>query len=168
MGGSRKTIQEGGIMNYSNEELQNILNRPGYRVDTTGLIPSPKPKIAKSGVLPAQRQGNGRSSKYNAIPAEYNGIRYPSKHEAQTAQDLDLQVKAGEIDFYLRQVNFPLPGCTYRADFVTFKAIRGIECPGWPNFIIKVVEAKGYPTQSWKMKQKLFKETYPNLELKVV
>jgi hypothetical protein len=167
--------KENEIMGYSKDELAEILKNPDLKIDTTGLIPTGNAKSCYSDVLPVQTGLSGRSGKYNATRTEYNGVTYPSKHEAQTAQELDLQIKAGEIDFYLRQVNFPLPGCVYRADFVTFKAQelkrefdwdKGLTYPiSWK---IQVVESKGYPTPEWKRKLRLFKTTYPNLELKVV
>lgn len=114
---------------------------------------------------PRQRDTSERSGKFNATRTDYNGIIYPSKHEALTARDLDLQIKAGEIDFYLRQVPFVLPGgIIYRADFLTFKQKKS----NWPFWDIKVIESKGYPTPTWRLKLKLFKEAYPNLEIKIV
>ncbi len=51
-------------------------------------------------------------SKYHNQRTEHGGVVYQSKHEAETVMGLDLQVKAGEIDFYLRQVPFSLGGDT--------------------------------------------------------
>lgn len=106
-------------------------------------------------------------SKYLNRRTEYNGNLYASKKEATTAFVLDLRKAAGEISFWLRQVNFPLLGkMVYRADFVTFTwtgyTVGGI------TWLVKVIEVKGYQTEAWKMKRKLFAETYPNLELEVI
>ena len=112
-----------------------------------------------------------RNGKYNAIPTIYNGATYPSKAEARKAQELDLMVKAGEIDFYLRQVPFLLPGnITYRADFVTFTGDKAsnIKMPDSCQFVVTVIEVKGFSTPSWRMKYKLFKASYPNLSIEIV
>ncbi len=106
-------------------------------------------------------------SKYRNRRTEYNGMLYASKKEAQKAFDLDLLKAAGEITFWLRQVNFPLLGkMVYRADFVTFAVIGYTQ--GGITWIVKVIEVKGYQTEAWKLKRKLFAETYPNLELEVI
>ncbi|MFA4917010.1 MAG: DUF1064 domain-containing protein [Syntrophales bacterium] len=111
------------------------------------------------------------ANKYHVSAKEdrtYNGITYDSKKEMQKAQELDLLVKAGEIDFWLRQVVFPLPGgITYRADFVTFVSVFYDEAES-PHWNIEVIEVKGMWTDTAKLKMKLFKVTYPNLTLEVV
>ena len=110
-----------------------------------------------------------KPSKYGAQRTEYNGYVYASKHEAQAAQDLDLMIKAGEIDFYLRQVPFALPGrITYRADFVTYQAVQMDDDPPTVLYRVIVVEAKGMWTPEAKLKIKLFKERYPNLNVRIV
>lgn len=128
-------------------------------------------KVASKAQLPTQQ----RKNKYHATRTEYNGIWYQSKKEARSARDLDLLQKAGEFDFYLRQVNFPLggdPPVYYRADYVTFKYFatgygkRSKIIPGFWD--IKVIEPKGFETDVWKMKRKLFREKYPNLNLEVI
>lgn len=65
----------------------------------------------------AQQQGATaaiapKPNKYGAQRTERGGIVYASKLEAACAAQLDLEVKAGLIDFYLRQVRFPLEGQT--------------------------------------------------------
>lgn len=111
-----------------------------------------------------------KHNKFGNTRTEYNGVVYDSKAEADKARELDLLVKAGDIDFYLRQVNFPLPGgINYRADFVTYKAqwIAGPPIDRTHTWTIEVIEVKGFSTKEWKLKQKLFKQTYPNLTLRV-
>jgi hypothetical protein len=111
-------------------------------------------------------------SKYRNKRTAYNGIIYDSKAEASKAAELDLLVKAGEIDFYLRQIPFPLPGgIIYRADFVTFEKVELTPYKDSPTYldgwVIEVIEVKGMPTKEWKMKEKLFREKYPKLVLRV-
>jgi hypothetical protein len=116
----------------------------------------------------AQNLTTKRTNKYNAIPTAYNGVVYHSKKEAEYAQTLDMRLKAGELDYILRQVPFPLPGnppIIYRADFVALHFWDDGDYQGWD---ITVYEVKGLRTKEWVMKEKLFKATYPNLTLEVV
>ncbi len=107
------------------------------------------------GIRLDSRPVSAKPSKYRNRRTEYNGMLYASKKEAQTAFNLDLLKAAGEISFWLRQVNFPLLGkMGYRADFVTFAVIGYTQ--GGITWIVKVIEVKGYQTEAWKMKRKLF------------
>jgi len=119
----------------------------------------------------------------------YRGTVYDSKKEMQTAQELDLLVKAGELTFWLRQVPFVIgfdPLTIYRADFVTFKGwtqiVSQLEAAAFPapltitetsaTFEVTVIEVKPKSEKAWapgaKRKLKLFRAKYPNLELKIV
>ena len=125
--------------------------------------PEPWPRAGKIPQPPAP-------GKYHAIKTEHNGIVYHSKKEAAKAQELDILVKSRNITFYLRQVPFTLSGgIVYRADFVTFKAewIAGPPSDRTHIWKIKVIEVKGFKTPEWKMKLKLFRATYPSLDLEV-
>lgn len=124
--------------------------------------------------------------KYHVAPAPermYNGILYASKKEATFARHLDLQVRAGEITYWLRQVPFPLPGnTTYRADFVIFKAFWDDNFPkaSMQLWIVTVYEVKMYRkatqkhkegyffTPEAKLKMKLFRQQYPDLRIEIV
>jgi hypothetical protein len=116
--------------------------------------------------------GPTRKSKYNSIPTLYNGVRYHSKKEAAKAAELDLRVKAGEIDYVLRQVPFDLgASIIYKADFMTFTKFT-LQYPskfGWKDlWKITVYEVKGMETPAWKLKHKLFKEKYPLIRLELI
>lgn len=90
--------------------------------------------------------------KFRAKPTTFQGRKYASKLEASYAQTLEMNKKGGHLLFYLEQVPFSLPGgITYRADFMEF----------WSNGEVVVTEVKGFETPEWKMKHKLFEETYP-------
>ena len=116
-------------------------------------------QIAVSLVQPSKRR-----SKYNAVPTTYNGVVYASKKEAAFAQELDLKLKAGEVDYILRQVPFDLgAGIIYRADFVTIT--KYTQQYHWN---VVVYEVKGMETPAWKLKHKLFKDKYPLIQLEVV
>lgn len=108
---------------------------------------------------------DAKPQKYRSRRTVYNNVTYHSAKEAAKAQELDLLVKAGLINFYLRQVPFDLggnPPIVYRADFMVYTKLLG---GYW--WLIKVIEVKGYETKEWKLKQKLFRATYPNLSLEV-
>jgi hypothetical protein len=150
-------------VNITEEELAKLLQE---NTDVT-IEDRLFPKQPVSPVQPSKRQ-----HKYNVSPAEdrtFNGVIYASKAECKKAKELDLQQKAGEIDYILRQVPFPLPGnITYRADFMTLSRLESsnpLDIFGWN---IKVIEVKGMALPSWKLKYKLFKATYPLIDLIIV
>ena len=90
--------------------------------------------------------------KFNAQRTEYAGRRYPSKKQANYAQELDLRVKANEVLFYLEEVPFRLPGgVVYRADFIEF----------WVNGEVHIVDTKGYRTQDYIAKKRMVEALYP-------
>jgi hypothetical protein len=102
----------------------------------------------------------------NAKKQEYNGFRYDSGFEATYAMFLDGELKAKRIKGYDRQVNLDLVVnnfkiCQYRIDFVVYHLDGTTE----------YVEVKGYQTDVWKLKWKLFEATYsemPNVKLTII
>lgn len=91
-----------------------------------------------------------RPNKYNARKTPYRGVTYDSAREAKYAFELDMRKRAGQIDGWERQVPIKLhahgkPICTYKIDFVVYR-----------NGITEYVEVKGYETDVWKLKWKLF------------
>jgi hypothetical protein len=81
-----------------------------------------------------------------------SGRSYASKLEAAYASRLELAKASGSLIFYLEQVPFRLPGgVIYRLDFMEF----------WENGDIILTEVKGMETPEWKLKHKLFLDTYP-------
>lgn len=98
-------------------------------------------------------------NKWHVAPKEeriYNGKLYASKKEALKAQELDLRVKAGDIDFYLEQVPFKLPGgAKHRLDFVTFKQVEKI-----PLYEVHFIEVKGRDLELGKLKRHQTEELF--------
>lgn len=102
----------------------------------------------------------------SAKKQDFNGHLYDSKFEAGYAQELELRLKAKDIKGYAVQQNLDLIVngylvCQYRIDFVIFHN----------DGIIEYVETKGYATDVWKLKWKLFEALYsdkPNVKLTVV
>jgi len=100
--------------------------------------------------LPAPSRG-----KYKSRKVWYNGAQYHSVREAQYAHSLDLRVRAKEITSWKRQVKIPLKVgdvliTNYIIDFVvTYNSGRK-----------EYLEVKGFETDVWKIKWKLFKVLY--------
>ena len=106
-------------------------------------------------------------SKYGNRKASYNGVVYHSQLEAEYAQDLDLRVKAKDIKSWERQVKLSLDVngvhiCNYFIDFLIHHNDGSRE----------YVEAKGFPTDLWRLKwkltQALWDEICPDAKLTLV
>lgn len=92
-----------------------------------------------------------KQSKYKNSPRDYAGNQYHSIKEAKYARDLDLRKRAGEIVSWERQVRQELYAyekhiCNYFIDFVINHN------DGSKEF----VEVKGFATDVWRLKWKLF------------
>ena len=107
-----------------------------------------------------------RVGKYNASPQVYDGNRYHSRKEARHAAFLDLQRKSHDpeqrVVEWRRQVKTPLVVngkhiCNWYVDFeVTYADGR-----------CELHEVKGYATEVYLMKRKLFEALYPERTLRV-
>lgn len=96
-------------------------------------------------------------SKYHSTKCSYNGISFDSKKERDRYCELLLLEKAGKISGLKLQVPFELipkqkgeRSTTYKADFVYREGSEMI-----------VEDVKGYKTDVYKIKRKLFKWRYP-------
>ena len=100
-------------LRFTEEEYQEFLRRNNlHREDHKGMTGTEKPKRTK--------YGNRR--------VEINGMKFDSKHEAETFLQLDARRRAGELRCVLRQVPFDLPGgIRYIADFVAILPDMRIE-----------------------------------------
>jgi hypothetical protein len=148
-------------MKLSDRDIQELKETyPNISEDVIELNSNRKPiQRTVVNVQPVKRRG-----KYNATPTTFNGVVYHSKKESVFAQKLDLMLKAGEIDYILRQVPFPLGGgVIYRADFMTLTKLTQEH-----HWNMVVYEVKGMWTPSAKLKMKLFKSIYPNLKLEII
>lgn len=106
-----------------------------------------------------------KKTKYSNNRVRVDGILFDSQLEANYYQDLKLQLKAGLIKGFCRQPEFVLVAgfadrqpITYRADFIVFNLDGTVE----------IIDTKGYETETFRLKEKLFREKFPGLELKVV
>jgi hypothetical protein len=94
-------------------------------------------------------------SKFGNIKAQHDGITYHSKFERDYAAQLDLRKKAKDILDWRRQVRIPLEVngyliANYYIDFVIDHNDGSTE----------YVEVKGFETDVWRMKWKLFESLY--------
>jgi hypothetical protein len=106
-----------------------------------------------------------RKSKYNSKRTWADGICFDSQREAEYYRDLKLLFQAGEIKgfcmqpvFILQEGNEEHRAITYRADFIVFHYDGTAE----------IIDTKGFETEVFKIKRKLFEDKFPELEIKVV
>ncbi len=91
------------------------------------------------------------SSKYHARRTGH----YASKKEAKYAAELKLMKEAGEIEFWLEQVPFRLPGgTTYRLDFLVFR----MDSMG--SWDLEFIEVKGMKIRLGEIKRHQVEEIY--------
>lgn len=102
----------------------------------------------------------------NAKGCSYRNSQYDSSFEMQYAIFLDSQQKTGKILKYERQVKIPLIVngyliCNYYIDYLVY----------YPDGTKEYVECKGWATEVWKMKWKLFEALFsdlPDVKLTIV
>lgn len=96
--------------------------------------------------------------KFNNYYSAKKSGKNDSKFEAGKAQELELLKRAGEIKDYQEQVKIPLEVngyhiCNYFIDFMVAHNDGSTE----------YIETKGYATDVWKLKWKIFEATYSDL-----
>lgn len=109
------------------------------------------------------RAPKSRRSKYGAHKTQYNGRMYHSAAEARHAMELDILAKAGKILGWI-----PQP--------VKRIEVNGILiCKMILDFEVKLAlgryyydEVKGHETAVYKLKLKLLKACYPDIDLRIV
>jgi hypothetical protein len=101
--------------------------------------------------------------KYKNKPTFVGMIRFDSKAEAKRYVELGLLAQANKIRDLKRQITFALYGkngapiCRYRCDFMYQEGDK-----------VVVEDVKGVATAVFGIKAKLFKDNYPDIELRVV
>ena len=109
-------------------------------------------------------------NKYRNEKVTVDGINFDSKLEARRYYELKLLERAKEIKNLRRQVEFELQpsyiknnktirAINYVADFVYYDSIQR-------RTIIE--DTKGFKTDIYKLKKKIFEYKYPDLEIKEV
>ena len=106
--------------------------------------------------------------KYYNTKVQIDGIKFDSKKEAKRFNELKILEKANEISELRLQVKFELQpsfkknGKTYRkieyiADFTYYDNKK-------QQYVVE--DVKGYRTEVFKLKKKLFEYKYPHLSIK--
>jgi hypothetical protein len=128
-------------MNWTEEEFAELQKK-------RGITPEPEKKKTK--------YGNNRPV--------VDGICFDSQLEADKYSELKLSLHMGVIAGFCRQTQFILQEgfgmakpITYLADFVVFNLDGTYE----------IIDTKGFETETFKLKNKLFKGKFPKLELKI-
>lgn len=109
-------------------------------------------------------------NKYKNQKTIIDNIQFDSKLEAKKYAELKLLERAKEIKDLRRQVKFELQpkfiknnktirAINYIADFVYYD-IRKCKTI--------IIDTKGYKTESYKLKKKMFEYKYPDLEIKEI
>jgi hypothetical protein len=103
-----------------------------------------------------------RNKYYNRFTKCLKGHTHASKGEANYCNELRLRELAGDIESYNTQITFDLKVngikiCSHRVDFVIKEGNKLI-----------VEEFKGFETDVFKIKKKLFEAIYPKIEYKVI
>ena len=113
-----------------------------------------------------QLQQKGKS-KYGAKKTEVDGIKFDSQKEANHYLELKLLERQGIIKDLRRQVRFELQP-SYKKNGKTIKAISYVAdfTYNQDNKLI-VEDTKGFRTEVYKLKKKLFEHKY-DLEIKEV
>lgn len=119
-----------------------------------------------------------RPSKYKNKTCFVDGIRFDSRREADYYGQLKIEKRAGLVKDFKRQVEFdlaawtPIP-CGGAAHLLT----RNCEkvCSHKVDFLVtlndgsqEVREVKGFETDIWHLKRKLFEANYPSIKYRVV
>ncbi len=109
-------------------------------------------------------------SKYRAVPTVLDGIKFASKGESRHYAELRLRERAGEISGLLLQPSFVLQEKFTDAGGVKQRAVKYVaDFQFIENGRVVVVDYKGAPeTPVFKMKAKMFRMKFPNLELRIV
>lgn len=114
------------------------------------------------------RFGSPGPSKYNNKKTEIDGIKFDSKREADRYCELVRLKQLGAVREFTLQPRFELipkfeqfgvkhRATTYVADFDVI----------WLSGEREVIDVKGFPTEVFKLKEKMFRHAYPNLKLTI-
>lgn len=112
-----------------------------------------------------QQKGN---SKYKAKKVVIDGIKFDSQKEGSHYQELKLLEKRGIIKNLKLQTRFELQP-SYKKNGKTIRAINYIaDFTYFLNGKLIVEDTKGFRTEVYKLKKKIFEYKYPELEIKEV
>ena len=107
-------------------------------------------------------------NKYKNTKVEYNGIVFDSKKEQKRYYELSLLQRANEIRDLQLQVEFELQP-SFKKNGITYRKLSYVaDFKYFDNKLNKwiVEDTKGFRTDVYKIKKKLFEYKYPDLEIK--
>lgn len=98
-------------------------------------------------------------TKYHNVKTQLDGYTFASKAEARRYSELKLLKAAGEIISLGVQPSFVVAaGIRYVADFICTDRTGKV----W------IEDVKGFETQAFQLKKKLFEAAYPSIELRII
>lgn len=110
-----------------------------------------------------------RQKKYKNVPQVWKGVRYDSKDECLHAMWLESERQQGRIMKWTPKKQYELYAYCPRPGMPQKMIGRHI-----PDFTVRVTaglteihEVKGFKTDVWQIKRKIFESNYPHLEYKV-
>lgn len=106
--------------------------------------------------------------KYYNKKVEIDGIKFDSKKESKRYSELKILEKANEISELRTQVKFELQP-SFKKNGKTIRKIEYIaDFTYYDNKLNKYIveDTKGYRTDVYKLKKKLFEYKYPHLSIK--
>lgn len=105
-----------------------------------------------------RRSRTSRVGKFGNQFTSYNGVKYDSKKEALYAMELNLRLKARDIQKWERQ---------YLIEIKATPSDKKLICRHYVDFCIthndgsfELVEVKGYETETWKLKRKMLERLW--------
>ncbi len=106
--------------------------------------------------------------KYMNVKTEYGGFLFDSKREAEKAAELDILKRAGEVIEWRPHPTYALVP-SFRKFGKTFRQITYT-----PDFYVKwkdgkeeIIDIKGFITEVFRLKHKLFEWRYPEYHLTI-
>lgn len=108
--------------------------------------------------------------KYHNKKTIVNGINFDSKKEAKRFNELKILEKANEITELRTQVKFELQP-SFKKDGKTYRKIEYIADFTYFDYKLnkyRVEDTKGYRTEVYKLKKKLFEYKYPHLKIEEI
>jgi hypothetical protein len=119
---------------------------------------------ARANISSLAGSGQRKAHKYNAVKKTINGVTFDSAGEARAGSLLMLWEKAGAISNLERQPRYTLMDGYIDA---TGRKVRAMQYVPDFRFIRDgqtiVVDFKGFKTEAYKLKAKLFRQRYPDL-----
>jgi Protein of unknown function (DUF1064) len=140
----------------------------GQSARTPGTTNVPNPALGlPTPEAPAPFFPQPKKNKYKASKQRYKGSLYDSRKEANYAATLDMLKKATDprerVKKWDRQVRVPL--------IVNGKLIANWYCDFEVTYADgrkELHEVKGFDTEVWRLKRKLFEALYPKRPMKVI